>query len=163
MHSSNRLLRAIYDQTRIVRRPTYGIITGYHEVPFVVLGESHEPGRTSTRIRGKIRVSPQLLLRPPSAEARYDDIFGEEQVDEVLVGRVFGFLGFRGRPVECTSDHLEVAHHDRSVELLLEEVLEDIEYREDITVGVVVTPDTRYYPVSIERLIASILDDEFRL
>jgi hypothetical protein len=39
--------------------------------------------------------------------------------------------------------------------------LDAIERREDITTGVMVTPDARYFPVSIERLIAAVLEDEF--
>ena len=41
--------------------------------------------------------------------------------------------------------------------------LDDLARREDITTGVVMTPDSQYYPISIERFIASVLEDEFAM
>jgi hypothetical protein len=79
-----------------------------------------------------------------------------------LSGRIFGFLGFRGRPVECKSEHLELAHLDVSIDDLLSDTISELERMEDITTGVLITPDARYYPVSLERFISSVLDDEFR-
>ena len=163
MAPSQHELRAIYRDTQIIRKPTYGIISGYHELPFVLLGESFSPNHHTTRVRGKIQVSPRLILRPPSAEPSYDEIFGEEHVDTMLVGRVFGFFGFRDKPVECKSDYLHLEHLDRHMDTVLAEELDAIEYREDITMGVVISPNTQYFPVSIERFIASILDDELRM
>ena len=50
---------------------------------------------------------------------------------------------------------------DASVESTLSRTLDDLERNEDITTGVILTPNSRYYPVSIERFISSILEDEF--
>ena len=93
-------LRQIYELTQVLRKPTYGIVSGYHELPYVVLGESFESGYDTMRVRGTIQVSPRFLLRPSHLEPSYAEIFGEENVDVQLLGRIFGFLGFRGRPVE---------------------------------------------------------------
>jgi len=154
-------MREIFRRTQIVRRPTYGIISGYHELPFVCLGESFEVGHETTRVRGKVHVSPRFVIRPSHMEPSYDEVFGEDNVDAELAGRLFGFLGFKGRPVECSSEHLEVKHLDVPVERVLEGTLDDMDRMEDIQTGVFVTPDSRYYPVSVERFIASILEDEF--
>ncbi len=154
-------MREIFDRTEIVRKPTYGIVSGYHELPYVCLGDSIEPGSRTTQVRGKVQVSPRFIIRPPQYEPSYDEIFGEENVDTALAGRVFGFLGFRGRPVECKSDHIEVEHLDTALDAVLSNTLDELARFEDITTGVIITPDSRYYPVSIERFIASILEDEF--
>jgi hypothetical protein len=154
-------MRDIFQRTQIIRRPTHGIISGYHELPYVCVGGSFEPSRTSTLVRGKIQVSPRLIIRPSHLEPSYREIFGEENVDAELSGRLFGFLGFRGRPVECKSEHLELKHLDSSVDRVLAETLDELERYEDITTGVIVTPDSRYYPLSIERFISSVLEDEF--
>ena len=154
-------MREIYRRTDIIRKPTYGIISGYHELPYVCLGRSCREGKQTTRVRGKIHVSPRFVIRPAHSENRYGEIFGEENVDVELAGRVFGFLGFRGRPVECSSEHLDVTHLDASIDQVLDGALDEIERREDITMGVIITPDSRYFPVSIERFISSILEDEF--
>jgi hypothetical protein len=46
---------------------------------------------------------------------------------------------------------------------VISEVLDELQRHEDITTGVIVTPNSRYYPVSIERFIASVLEDEFSM
>ncbi|MBX7257479.1 MAG: hypothetical protein K1Y02_14035 [Candidatus Hydrogenedentes bacterium] len=155
-------MREIYQRTEIIRRPTYGIITGYHELPYVCLGSREDATNGTTRIKGRIHVSPRFVIRPPWHEPSYEDIFGDDNVDQALAGRVFGFLGLRGRPVECTSEHLEIKHLEGTIDKALAGTLDELERMEDITTGVIVTPSSRYYPVSLERFIASILDDEFR-
>ncbi len=122
---------------------------------------SFEPDHETTEVRGKVHVSPQFIIRPQHYEPSYGEMFGEGNVDSALSGRVFGFLGFRGRPLECKSDFLEVRHVDASIDQMLSETLDTLERQEDITTGVIITPNTHYYPVSVERFISSILDDEF--
>lgn len=156
-------MRAIFDNTVVVRRPRYGIVKGYHELPYVCLGESYESGYASTRVRGKVLVSPQFIVRPSMYGPKYEEIFGPEHVDSDLTGRLFGFMGFRDRPVECKSEYLEVDHRNCSIDHLLSETLDELKRHEDITSGVVVCPNAQYYPVSIERFISEILDDEFSL
>ncbi|HIJ65625.1 MAG TPA: hypothetical protein HPP77_06685 [Candidatus Hydrogenedentes bacterium] len=154
-------MREIFERTEILRRPTYGIISGYHELPYVCLGASFEPDRQTTEVRGKVHVSPRFVIRPSHCEPRYEEIFGEENTDKGLTGRIFGFLGFRGRPIECKSEYIQVCHVSADVDHVLQGVLDELERKEDITTGVILTPNSRYYPVSIERFISSIVEDEF--
>ena len=156
-------MREIFDQTVVVRRPRFGIVSGYHELPYICLSESIESGYTTTRVKGRVQVSPRFVIRPQQLEPSYEEIFGEENVDSALVGRMFGVLGFRHHPVECKSEHLELTHLDSSVERVLNETLDHLERHEDITTGVIIAPDTRYYLVSIERFISSVLEDEFQI
>ncbi len=154
-------LRDIFDRTQIVRKPTYGIVTGYHSLPYICLGDSLESGSRTTEVRGKVHVSPRFVIRPSAYEPSYEEIFGSENVDASLAGRVFGFCGFRGRPVECNSEELRVSHLDVSVDQALSRALDDLARHEDITTGVILTPNSQYFPVSIERFITSVLEDEF--
>lgn len=154
-------MREIFDHTEVIRRPTYGIVSGYHELPYVCLGASFEPGRETTRVRGKVHVSPRFLIRPRNCEPRYGEIFGEDNLPPALAGRVFGFLGFREMPFECKSEFLEVNHLNASIARVLSETLDELDHREDITTGVIITPNSRYYPVSIERFISTVIQDEF--
>jgi len=154
-------MREVFRRTNIIRRPTYGIISGYHELPYVCLGASCETGCQTTEVRGKVQVSPQFLIRPQHYAPTYEEIFGEENVDVALAGRMFGVLGFRSKPVECKSEYLAVKHLQSNVDSALAATLDELERREDITTGVIITPDSRYYLISIERFIASILEDEF--
>jgi hypothetical protein len=154
-------MREIFRHTEIVRKPTFGIVTGYHELPYVCLGATDSAGRGTTEVRGKIHVSPRFLIRPAHLEPSYEEVFGEENVDRALAGRIFGFLGFKGRPVECRSEHLRVQMLEVRIEQALSRVLDELERHEDISTGVIITPDSRYYPVSIERFISSIIEQEF--
>ena len=154
-------MRRVFNGTVIVRKPRYGIISGYHELPYVCLGTSVEPSHETTQVRGTVHVSPRFVIRPSGYEPSYDQIFGEDNVDAALAGRIFGFMGFRGKPVECKSEHLEVNYLQASVDTALAETLDSLDRYEDITTGVIITPESRYYPVSVERFISSILEDEF--
>ncbi|MFP4499931.1 MAG: hypothetical protein ACLFTT_02930 [Candidatus Hydrogenedentota bacterium] len=154
-------LRELYRRTRIVRRPRHGIVKGYHELPYICLGDSFESGFATTRVKGRIHVSPRFIVRPAAYFPSYEDIFGEDNVDLELSGRFFGYLGFPNRPVECSSERLEVQHFEGDMDRVLAENLDELDRYEDITTGVFLTPDSRYYPVSVERFIASIVDDEF--
>lgn len=154
-------LKEIFDHTVVVRQPRYGIISGYHELPYVCVGGGIERDTKTTRISGKIQVSPRFLIRPQHLEPSYREIFGED-LPEALAGRMFGFLGFKGRPVECKSEYLKVEHLDKPVQETLNDALDYLERMEDITTGVLVSPNPEYFPVSIERLIAAVLEDEFR-
>lgn len=154
-------LRDIFAQTVVVRKPRFGIVSGYHELPYICLGESWEPGRHTAVVRGKVQVSPQFVIRPSQYNPSYDDVFGEEYTDAALVGRLFGFLGFRERPVECKSDYLEVQHVDASIDRVLCDELDELERREDITTGVLISPAPQFFPVSVERFISTILEEEF--
>lgn len=161
MGLSSEEMRQVFRRTNIIRRPTYGIVSGYHELPYVCLGASCERGYQTTEVRGKVQVSPQFVIRPQHYAPTYEEVFGEENVDMALAGRMFGVLGFRARPVECKSEYLAVKHLESNMDSALAATLDDLERREDITTGVIVTPDSRYYLISIERFIASIVEDEF--
>lgn len=163
MSLSHREMRDLYRRTVIVRKPRYGIIRGYHELPYVCLGESFKEGYRTTRVRGKVQVSPRFVIRPSHLEPSYGEIFGEENVDVELAGRIFGVVGFREKPVECTSEYLELKHLEKPIEEALSDNLNALDREEDITTGVIITPDSRYFPVSLERFIASIIDEEFRV
>ena len=157
-----REMRAIFDQTVLVRSPKYGIIKGYHELPYVCIGEAIESGFRTTLVKGKVMVSPQFLITPQHLGPSYEDIFGDEHVDKNITGRMFGYMGFRGKPVQCKSEYMQVEHVDASIDVVLSNELEELERKEDITAGVMICPNAQYYPISIEKFISSILDDEFR-
>ncbi len=154
-------MREIFRRTEIIRKPTYGIVSGYHELPYVCLGATEGLRSGTTEVRGTIQVSPRFLIRPNWYEPSYSDIFGEDHVDKALAGRIFGFMGFKGRPVECKSEHLNLTLLERHLDQVLADVLDELERKEDISTGVILTPSSRYYPVSIERFIAGIIEEEF--
>jgi len=132
------LLRSVFEGTEVLRKPISGIITGHHVLPYVLVGPHWDnPGR-SVEVRGRIRVSPRLVLPVRTDGPTYGDVFSDrELMHQALIARVFSF---KYAP--------KVLH-----ELLRQEV---------INTGVIRSPDVRYYPVSIDRFIREILDQEFR-
>ncbi|HXG16226.1 MAG TPA: hypothetical protein VNK50_08270 [Calidithermus sp.] len=159
--SDEALVRHIFEETRVVRRPLTGIIAGYHVLPYILLGpEPEHPGRT-VEVRGRIRVSPRLVINPLGEGPTYGELFGErELMHRTLVARVFSFR-YAPRLV-MESEELTITRADRDSETQLERVLDELSRREIVNTGVIVSPDPRFYPVSVDRFIREILDLEFR-
>jgi hypothetical protein len=159
--SDPELLRAIFDETRIVRKPLTGIITGYHVLPYILVGpEPDQPGH-SVEVRGRIKVSPRLVIAAGGSGPTYGEMFKEsELMDHRLVARVFSFR-YASR-VALENEDLKIRRQTRDAEGHLDRVLEELTQREVIDTGVIVSPDVRFYPVSIDRFIREILDQEFR-
>ena len=153
-------LRHVFDETRIVRKPMTGIITGYHVLPYILIGaEDEHPGR-SVEVRGRIKVSPRLVVGPGQGPT-YGELFGDrELMDHRLVARVFSFR-YASR-VALESEDLKISRQAREAESHVERVLEELAQREIINTGVIISPDPRFYPVSLDRFIREILDQEFR-
>jgi hypothetical protein len=159
--SDPELLRAIFDETRIVRKPLTGIITGYHVLPYILIGPEHDQPGHSVEVRGRIKVSPRLVIAAGGAGPTYGEMFKEtELMDQRLVARVFSFR-YASR-VALESEELRIRRQARDAGGHLQRILEELTQREVINTGVIVSPDVRFYPVSIDRFIREILDQEFR-
>ena len=158
--SDQEFLRTVFDETRVVRTPMRGIISGYHVLPYVLVGPpEYERTSKTVEVRGRIRVSPRLVL---GADApTYGQMFGErELMDARIVARVFSFR-YAAR-VSLESEDLAIRRHEADPGTQLERVLEDLTRREVIDTAVIASPDARFYPVSLDRFIREILDREFR-
>ena len=81
-------MKRLFRRTVVVQKPTYGIISGYHELPYVCLGPNYDTATGTLRIKGKIQVSPRFVIRPEHLMPSYSEIFGEENVDMEIAGRV---------------------------------------------------------------------------
>jgi hypothetical protein len=154
-------LRSVFDETRVVRKPLSGIITGYHVLPYILVGPEHDHPSRSVEVRGRIRVSPRLVIGPGRDGPTYGELFGEsELMDRRLVARVFSFK-YASR-VTLESEELKIRRQERDALGHVDIVLEELARREVINTGVIVSPDVRFYPVSLDRFIREILDQEFR-
>ncbi len=154
------LLRHVFEHTEVVRKPLSGIIAGHHVLPYVLVGPEHDqPGR-AVEVRGRIRVSPRLVIGLGKAGPTYGEVFSEtELMHRALVARVFSF---RYAPrLLLESEDLRIQRHDRDPHAHIERILEELARREVINTGVILSPEVRYYPVSIDRFIREILDQEF--
>ena len=57
-------LRHLFEQTQILRKPITGIITGYHVLPYILVGPQEDHPHKSVEVRGRIKVSPRLVISP---------------------------------------------------------------------------------------------------
>jgi hypothetical protein len=154
-------LQTVFDQTEVLRKPLRGIIAGFHVLPYILVGPERDHPNRSVEVRGRIRVSPRLVLSPGRDGPTYGQVFGEtELMDEALVFRVFSFR--YASKVSLESEDLRIKRQERDPQDHLERVLEELSQREIIDTGVIRTPDVRFYPVSLDRFIREILDQEFR-
>ena len=162
-HQDPEFLKHLFDTTEILRKPVAGIIAGYHSLPYILVGPQEKQPGSSVEIRGKIKVSPRLVLAPGRAGQTYGDLFQESEVmDQALVARVFSFLYSARHQVTLESEDLKIQRWDRDPQSQVERALEELTQREVINTGVILAPNVRFYPVSIDRFITEILDQEFR-
>ena len=156
-------LKHIFETTTILRRPIAGIITGYHVLPYVLVGPDQEHDKQSVEIRGKIKVSPRLILTPRHLAQTYEQLFDDpELMDKTLVGRVFSFLYAARQNVSVESEDLRIRRIERDPRDQLDRALDELTMAEVLDTGLIFSPDVKFYPVSIERFITEILDREFR-
>jgi hypothetical protein len=64
--------------------------------------------------------------------------------------------------VTLESEDLTIQRSDRNPQSLVERALDELAQREVINTGVILAPNVRFYPVSLDRFITEILDQEFK-
>jgi hypothetical protein len=161
-HPESDYLRRIFEDTQVLRKPVTGIVTGYHILPYVLVAPDEEQGQRSVEIRGKIRVSPRMILTPRHFGQTYEQLFDDPQLmDRALFGRVFSFLYAGRQNVQLESEELRITRVDRDPRAQIERALDELMRGEILDTGVIFGPNVKFYPVSIERFISEILDREF--
>jgi hypothetical protein len=161
-HPESEQLRRIFEDTQVLRKPIAGIVTGYHVLPYVLVGPDEEHAQHSVEIRGKIRVSPRMILTPRHLGQTYEQLFDDPQLmDRTLVGRVFTFLYAHRQNVQLESEELRITRLDRDPRAQIDRALDELMRGEILDTGVIFAPVVKFYPVSLERFISEILDREF--
>jgi hypothetical protein len=154
-------LRGVFEQTRILRKPITNIVMGYHVLPYILVGPDVEMERRAVEIRGKIRVSPRLVIPAGSDRQTYGEVFGEsELMDRTLVARVFAFRYAARRHAVIESEELTIRPAEGEPETRVERILDELARRETLDTGLILSPDVKFYPVSIDRFLHEILDRE---
>ncbi len=162
-------LRHIYKATDVRRLPLTGIVAGYHALPFTLVGPNDEtdsgkanPG--SLKLTGKIMVGPKLLLSLSPGDEHFSDMFPEAEpfMDKSIVARMFSFSTAYKKNYRIRNEHLSVEAFPDPDQELIAGVLNELSRAEIINMGVIWCPQPRFYPISLERFIASVLEREFR-
>ncbi len=154
--------KRILEETRVLRKPFIGIVSGYHDLGYRVLGPETKAGAGSVQIAGRLFVSPKLIWTPSDLEKTFGDLFKEtEMMDQDLVGRVFAFPKAASGNFKIETEHLRVTQHEWSPDLLVEKVLDELLKKEITDTAVIQTPNVRFYPLAVQRFIQEILSEEF--
>ncbi len=155
-------VRRVFEATQILRKPISGIVTGYHVLPYVLVGPDEEQAQKSVEIRGRIRVSPRMILTPQHLGQTYEQLFDDPQLmDRGLIGRVFSFLYAARQNVQLEHEDLTIVRAERDPRAQIERALDQMMQAENLDTGLIFSPDVKFYPISIERFISEILDQEF--
>lgn len=155
-------LKFVRGATRILRKPLTGIVSGYHKLPYILIGPDREDGNSSIEVRGRIHVSPRLVITPNPDHPSFGQMFETEIMDQKLSARVFSFL-FSPR-----YGNLKVQHEDLKINRFADDppakenmVLDELMRNEVIDTAVIGCPNIQFYPISLERFIQDILEREF--
>ncbi|MFH1761701.1 MAG: hypothetical protein ABIA63_11440 [bacterium] len=158
-------LKEIFRKTEIFKKPISGIVSGYHNLPYVLIGPDENSDRQCIQIKGQIDVSPRMIFTPQMLGATYGEIFGEDESDEImdkqLVGRVFSFMYTNKFNVKVENKKFNIQKKAMEAKKHIEAVLDNLEKGEIINTGVIFAPNIHFYPVSIDRFISDILNREF--
>jgi hypothetical protein len=155
------LFREIFDETEILKKPTTGYVSGYHVLPYILLGRSPREENNVVEIRGKISVSPKFVISPEHLGPTYGELFDAQGMDEAIVGRIFAFSYLKKHHVNIKSEDFSIQNIEKGIESALASVLDELERKEIINTGVIITPNVKFYPISLEKFILKILDNEF--
>lgn len=155
-------LKRVFEDTQVLRKPITGIVAGYHVLPYVLVAPDAELARHSVEIRGKIRVSPRLILTPRHLGQTYEQLFNDPDImDRTLVGRMFSFLYAARQNVQLEHEDLRIIKSDCDPRAQIDRALDELMRGEILDTGLILSPDVKFYPVSIERFITEILEKEF--
>ncbi|HET7874293.1 MAG TPA: hypothetical protein VFN71_02110, partial [Methylomirabilota bacterium] len=131
-------LKHLFEATEILRKPMSGIIAGYHVLPYILIGPQQDQPTRSVEVRGRIKVSPRLILAPGRARQTYGELFQErELMDQALVARVFSFVYSSRHQVTLENEDLKIERWDRNPQAQVERALDELTQREVINTGVI--------------------------
>ena len=153
-------LREVFENTRILRRPVNGIVTGFHELPYRIAGPLEG---ASVQISGTILGSQRLVwTMRQGAEHCGKVVEGDDGfMDQEITGRSFQFAVTRDPSKGIRHERLNIERRNESWESLLEILEDDLAREEDTRTGLISCPSPHHYPVSVDRFIREILPREF--
>ncbi|MFP4163998.1 MAG: hypothetical protein ACLFQB_09465 [Chitinispirillaceae bacterium] len=159
---ANEAMREVYNRTEIMRKPISGIVSGYHDLSYILVAPSEENPSHSLELNGRISVSPKFIISASALNESFGDVFDPETFDKEIEGRLFSFAYANNKNMKIESKHFRVEHFEESHNEHLDRVLDQLMQKEDTRTGLISSPNFRYYPVSIDRFINEIIEREFR-
>ncbi len=157
-------IEQIRNTTRILRKPYTGIVSGYHKLPYILIGPDSLNVKNSVEIRGRIHVSPKLILTANPSNPTFGEMFGDELIDKQLTARMFSFFySNRYSNLKIQNEDLKINRCEDSAPDKESSVMDDLLKREIVDTAVIGCPNIEYYPISLERFIKEIIEREFNI
>ncbi len=158
----NPLYRDVFQKTRVLRKPISGIVSSYHELPYILVTPDNEDTSQTVEINGKVSVSPKFVISPQQLGETFGEVFDPETFDNQIVGRVFAFAHGKNKNLKVTSDYLKITNIGKEAQEHLTDLEDRLMREENVRTALVFGPAFQHYPISIDRFITEIVDREFR-
>jgi hypothetical protein len=159
----NELFKEIFHKTMILRKPITGIVSGYHQLSYILIAPDEENNAHAVEINGKINVSPKFIISPAMLQETFGDVFDPDTFDKDLQGRFFSFAFGNKKNFKVENEYFQVKNVEETSEDYSKKVLDRLLMQENISTGLIVGPRFKYYPVSIDRFINEIIEREFNV
>ena len=159
----NATIREGYEATNVLRKPLSGIVSGYHELPYILIAPDTGDTSHSVQVNGRINVSPRFVISADHLKEAFGDVFDPSTFDRQLHARVFSFACNRNKNIKVESQHFEVRHLEDNAEDRVSRVEDDLAREENVRTALIFGPRFDYYPVSLDRFVNEIVEREFRV
>lgn len=162
-YNKNEVLKEVYHKTTVLRKPITGIISGYHQLQYILVAPHSQNSDHTVEINGKINVSPKFIISPMALKETFGDVFDPETFDNNLEGRFFSFGYAQNNNVKIQNEYFKITNYEDKPQEHLDRVHDQLMQQENTSTGLIFSPVFQYYPVSIDRFLSEILDREFRI
>ena len=146
-----------------MRKPITGIVSGYHQLPYILIAPDENNDSHAIEINGKINVSPKFIISPGMIRESFGDVFDPETFDKDLQGRFFSFAYSNKKNIKIESEFFKIRNIEEKAEEYIKRVLDQLLGQENINTGLIFGPQFKYYPVSLDRFINEIVEREFNV
>ena len=163
MYNQNPHLQKIFHKTKIIRKPITGIVSGYHELPYIFVSPNDEDSTQTLEIKGKINVSPKFIISASMFEEKFADVFDPETFEDDIQGRMFSFAYGNKKNLKVESEYFKVKSYKEKPDEHINRVQDTLLSQENIKTGLIFGPNFKYYPISLDRFINEIVDREFNV
>jgi hypothetical protein len=158
----NETLREVYFKTDILRKPISGIVSGYHQLPYILIAPNDENPSQTIEINGTINVSPKFIISPHALQETFGEVFDPETFDKEIQGRLFSFAYSGNKKFKIESEYFKLQNFEEKPEEHLNRINDILMAQENTRTGLIFGPKFQYYPVSVDKFISEIVDREFR-
>ncbi|MBN2037179.1 MAG: hypothetical protein JW768_10590 [Chitinispirillaceae bacterium] len=161
-HGNNEIIKEIYFKTDILRRPISGFVSGYHQLPYILVSPNDENPSHTVEINGKINVSPKFIISPHALQETFGDVFDPDTFEQDIQGRIFSFAYSNNKQLKVESEYFKMQNFEEKPDEHLNRLHDTLMAQENTRTGLIFGPRFQYYPVSLDRFISEIVDREFR-